>query len=180
MCWSALHAQGPCAGGVRLCCPCCPLPACPSAMGSGKRFGPGLVCITRSRPCSQAGHCWMLTRATRAMKSWAHSLACWFAAGHQACGTAGGHRQVCVCAQLAPQLRHAFAASGHRHSHGARVAGSFRRFDKDDLHPCAQGGSGWHGQPFGFTASGLSRHHNLTGIPRPAICCLACPTVNSP
>lgn len=41
-------------------------------------------------------------------------------------------------------------------------------------------GAGWHGQPFGFTASGLNRPHNLTGIPRPAICCLACPTVNSP
>ena len=74
----------------------------------------------------------------------------------------------------------AFAAIGYRHSHGARVAGSFRRFDNDDLHPCAQGGRRGHGQPFGFTASGLSRHHNLTGIPRPAICCLACPTVNSP
>ena len=27
---------------------------------------------------------------------------------------------------------------------------------------------------------GMSRHHNLTGIPRLAMCCLACPTVNSP
>ena len=100
---------------------------------------------------------------------------CWpMSARHRPSLTTKRSVLCCFCTGLA------FAAIGHRHSHGTRVAGSFRRFDNDDLHPCAQGGSGWHGQPFGFTASGLSRHHNLTGIPRPAICCLACPTVNSP
>ena len=31
-------------------------------------------------------------------------------------------------------------------SNGARVAGTQRRFDHHDLHPCAQGGGRWNGQ----------------------------------
>ena len=78
---------------------------------------------------------------------------------------------------------HAFAAVGHRHSHGARVAGSCRRLDNDDLHPCAQGGCWRQSQPTGCPASVVidgSARYSRTGIPRSRIRALACCTVYSP
>lgn len=69
---------------------------------------------------------------------------------------------------------------GHRHSHGARVVGPQQCKHNHDSHTCAQGGSGRHHQPFGFTASGLSRPHSRTGIPRSRMRSLACCTVYSP
>lgn len=68
------------------------------------------------------------------------------------CGS-GGHTQAGVGPHPAPQFRHAPAAIGHRHSHGAGAAWSFRCKHNHDLHTCAQGGSGRHGQPARCTCS---------------------------
>jgi len=48
----------------------------------------------------------------------------------------GGHLQTRFGAHLAPQLRHTLVAVGHRHSHGAGVAGALGREHDDDLYPC--------------------------------------------
>ena len=80
----------------------------------------------------------------------------------------------------APFVCHAPAAIGHRHPHGARTAGSLGCIHHHDLYTCTQGGSRRYGQPFGFTASGLSRLHKRTGTPRSRMRSLACCTVYSP
>lgn len=84
---------------------------------------------------------------------------------------------------LVHTLRHAFAELGHRHSYRARVAGSFRRLDNNDLHPSAKRVCWRHSQPTGCPTSGVidgSARHTRTAIPRSRIRAFACPTVYSP
>lgn len=72
-----------------------------------------------------------------------------FSTCFQAGGAIGIDFEASHTAYLAPLVCHPFAASGHRHSHRARVAGSLGCQHYHDLHPCAQGGRGRHGQPAG-------------------------------
>lgn len=65
----------------------------------------------------------------------------------QAGGGAGRHCQARHGAYVAPFLRHTFAAGWHRHPNGAGTAGSLRRFNDDDLHPCAQDRRRWPAIP---------------------------------
>ena len=64
-------------------------------------------------------------------------------------GDAGRHRQTGFRPHAAPLFCHASAAVRHRHPNSARTAWPFGRIDDDDLHACAQGGGGRHGQPTG-------------------------------
>lgn len=74
---------------------------------------------------------------------------------------AGGHLQTGVSSHLAPFVCHTLAASGHRHSHRAGVAGPLRCEHHHDLHACTQSGSGWHGQPAGCSL----QHNHLIALP---------------
>jgi len=68
----------------------------------------------------------------------------------------GGHLQACLGTYLAPQLRHALVAVGHRHSHGAGAAGAFGREHDDDLHPCPESRSRRNLQPVGLIGLALT------------------------
>lgn len=74
-------------------------------------------------------------------------------------------------------LCHASASVRHRHPHRARAVGAFGCIHHHDGYPCAQGGSGWHGQPAGCAAYRPSTAYKRTGIPRSAMRSLACRTV---
>lgn len=60
-------------------------------------------------------------------------------------------------AHLAPCLRHAPVASGHRHTHGAEAAGPQRCQHHDGLHPRARSGRRRGAQPARCAAGGLMR-----------------------
>lgn len=74
-------------------------------------------------------------------------------ARHQAGSRPGWHGEAGVRPHPAPLLRHASAAGGHRHPHGAGTAGTFGRVDHHDLHACAQGGGRRHPKPAGCAAA---------------------------
>ena len=68
----------------------------------------------------------------------------------------GGNLQTRFCAHLAPQLRHALVAVGHRHSHGAGVAGALGREYDDDLYPCPESRCRRNRQPVGLLGLALA------------------------
>ena len=68
----------------------------------------------------------------------------------------GGNLQTRFCAHLAPQLRHALVAVGHRHSHGAGVAGALGREYDDDLYPCPESRCRRNRQPAGLLGLALA------------------------
>ena len=87
---------------------------------------------------------------------WQHHLIDEFAAQPQKNRGACWHCQACLSAHLALQFCHPFIAIGHRHSHGAGVAGRQRREYDHDLHPCPQGSGGWNNLATGFVVANLT------------------------
>lgn len=67
-----------------------------------------------------------------------------------ACAAAQIHK-ACFGSHLTPFICHSFAASGHRYSHSAGIAGALGCQHHHDLHPCAQGGGRRRSQPAGCT-----------------------------
>jgi site-specific recombinase XerD len=61
----------------------------------------------------------------------------------------GADSQTGIRPHLAPFVCDPFIASRYRHPHRTRTLGPQRRQHHHDLHPRAQGGGGWHGQPAG-------------------------------